>query len=125
MRILSVGNMYPPHSFGGYEQVWHAAVEHLRNLAHEVRVLTTNARTATNEPDDADVHRELRWHFRDGEFEQLSWRSAVAMTRHNHRVLTVHLDEFQPDIVAWWSMGGLTLTLLEAVRRRGLPLRAR
>ena len=121
MRVLTVGNMYPPHHFGGYELVWESAVEHLRDRGHEVRVLTTDTRTGATAPDGPDVHRELRWHLRDGEFEQLSPRATLAMTRHNHRVLARHLDELRPDVVAWWSMGGLTLTLLEAVRRRGMP----
>ena len=113
--------MYPPHSFGGYELVWRAAVEHLRGRGHDVRVLTTDTRTGTAEPDDPGVHRELRWHLRDGEFEQLGPRAAVAMARHNHDVLERHLAEQRPDVVSWWSMGGLTLTMLETVRRRALP----
>ncbi len=58
MRLLTVGNMYPPHSFGGYEAVWKAAVDHLRERGHEVRVLTTDTDTGTKEPDPPDVHRE-------------------------------------------------------------------
>ena len=76
MRLLTVGNMYPPHHFGGYELVWRAAVEHLRGAGHEVRVLTTDVDTGTTEPDDPDVHRELRWHLRDGEFDELGPRAA-------------------------------------------------
>jgi glycosyltransferase involved in cell wall biosynthesis len=121
VRVLTVGNMYPPHHFGGYELVWASAVEHLRSRGHEVRVLTTDTRTDTSEPDWGDVHRELRWHLRDGEFERLGLRARLAMARHNHATLDRHLDAFRPEAVAWWSMGGLTLTMLEAVRRRGLP----
>ena len=121
MRVLTVGNMYPPHSFGGYELVWRAAVEHLRGRGHEVRVLTTDVRTDTFEPDDPDVHRALRWHLVDGEFLDLSPRATRALARHNHGVLGRHVDDLRPDVVQWWSMGGLTLTMLEDVRRRGVP----
>lgn len=113
--------MYPPHHFGGYELVWASAVEHLRSRGHDVRVLTTDTRTGSAEPDGDDVHRDLRWHLRDGEFERLGPLARAAMARHNHRVLERHLAAFRPDLVAWWSMGGLTLTMLETVRRRGLP----
>ena len=113
--------MYPPHHHGGYELIWQAAVEHLRDRGHDVRVLVTGERTDTDEPDHPYVVRDLRWHLRDLEFESLGPRAVVAMARHNHRVLDRELDEFQPDVVAWWSMGGLTLTMLESVRRRGLP----
>ena len=121
MRLLTVGNMYPPHHLGGYELVWRSAVEHLRGRGHDVRVLTTDVRTGTAQPDDPDVHRELRWHLRDGVFASLGPRARWALARHNHATLARHLEDQRPDAVAWWSMGGLTMTLLETVRRRGLP----
>jgi glycosyltransferase involved in cell wall biosynthesis len=121
VRLLTVGNMYPPHSFGGYEAVWKGAVDHLRERGHEARVLTTDTDTGTSEPDSPDVHRELRWHLVDGDFERLAPRRRLALSRHNHRVLERHLDDLRPDVVAWWSMGGLALTMIESVRRQGLP----
>ena len=121
MRILTVGNMYPPHYFGGYELVWQAAVDHLRERGHEVRVLTTDTRTGADGADPPDVHRELHWRLRDAEFQPLGPRGRVAMARHNHRVLAHHLVDLRPDVVSWWSMGGLPLTLLESVRRQAVP----
>jgi len=121
VRVLTVGNMYPPHHFGGYELVWQSAVEHLGSRGHEVSVLTTDTRTGAPGGDPGYVHRELRWHLRDGEFEPVGVRARTRMARHNHRVLNRHLAETRPDVVAWWSMGGLTLGMLEEVRRRGLP----
>src|ERR1019366_6196299 len=44
MRVLTVGNVYPPHHFGGYEQVWASAVDHLRTRGHVVEVLATDYR---------------------------------------------------------------------------------
>jgi glycogen(starch) synthase len=120
MRVLTVGNMYPPHHFGGYELVWRSAVEHLRARGHEVRVLTTDVNTGARDPDDPGVHRELRWALRDGAFPALGLRERATLARHNHGVLGRHLDEFAPDVVGWWSMGGLSLTMLETVRRRGV-----
>jgi len=121
MRVLTVGNMYPPHHFGGYELVWRSAVEHLRAQSHDVRVLTTDVDTGTTEPDGPDVHRELQWHLRDGEYPRLGLRARTSLARHNHRTLDRHLTEFAPDVVSWWSMGGLSLTMLEEVRRQGTP----
>jgi glycosyltransferase involved in cell wall biosynthesis len=113
--------MYPPHHYGGYELVWKSAVEYLRSRANEVRVLTTDTDTGAREPDPSWVHRELRWHLRDARFERQTLRERVSTARHNHRALERRLEEFQPEVVGWWSMGGLNLTLLETVRRRGLP----
>lgn len=121
VRILTVGNMYPPHHFGGYELVWRSAVEHLREAGHEVHVLTTNVDTGTTEPDARDVFRELRWRLSEGSFQIISRRAQVALAQYNHRTLRRRLEALEPDIVGWWSMGGLTLTMLEEVRRRGVP----
>jgi glycosyltransferase involved in cell wall biosynthesis len=93
----------------------------MRGRGHEVRVLATDTNTGATEPDDPDVHRDLRWALRDAEFVPLSRRATAALARHNHRVLDRHLDDLRPDAVGWWSMGGLTLTMLEAVRRREIP----
>jgi len=113
--------MYPPHHYGGYELVWQSAVEHLRTRGDDVEVLTTDTLTGSREPDPPHVHRDLRWHLRGTDFERLGPVARTTMARHNHRVLDRRLAELRPDVVAWWSMGGLTLTMLEAVRRRALP----
>ena len=121
MRVLTVGNMYPPHHYGGYELVWHSAVEHLRSRGHEVEVLTTDTDTGATEPDPPYVHRELEWRIRDAQFVEIGRLAKVRLARQNHAALERRLREFQPEIVAWWAMGGLTLTMLETVRRRGIP----
>ena len=113
--------MYPPHHYGGYELLWESAVEHLRGRGHDVEVLTTDTRTSDATGDSEYVHRELRWHLRDAQFEHLGPPAALRQARHNHKVLERHLRRVQPDVVSWWSMGGLTLTMLESVRRWGLP----
>lgn len=119
MRVLAVGNMYPPHHLGGYELVWRSAVRHLRSLGHDVRVLTTDVRLPNpSEPEDDDVHRELRWWWRDHAFPHFSVGERLQIERHNARVLDRYLDGV--ELVTWWSMGGMSMTLLEQVRRRGL-----
>jgi glycosyltransferase involved in cell wall biosynthesis len=121
MRVLAAGNMYPPHHFGGYELMWRSAMLHLEANGHEARVLTTDVDTGTDEPDDPNVHRELRWYWREHEFPRLPLMERVGIERHNARVLDRHLRDFRPDVVTWWAMGGMSLSLIEAVRRKGLP----
>lgn len=124
MRVLSVGNMYPPHHLGGYELIWRAAVERLREAGHEVRVLTTDHREREPDPsiaEDPDAHRELRWYWRDHEFPRMGPAARLALERHNLAVLDHHLAAQDPQVVAWWAMGGMSMSLIEAVRRRGLP----
>jgi glycogen synthase len=66
VRILTIGNMYPPHHLGGYELIWRSAVRHHRAAGHDVRVLTTDVRFGeAAERDDPQCFRELRWYWKD------------------------------------------------------------
>jgi glycosyltransferase involved in cell wall biosynthesis len=123
MRILAIGNMYPPHSIGGYEVTWRSSTQHLRRRGHQVRVLTTDFRLpqAEGAEEDHDVHRELRWYWRDYDFPRLSLPAVMRLEAHNGRVMTRHTTEFGPEAVAWWAMGGMSLSLIERVKRDGVP----
>jgi glycosyltransferase involved in cell wall biosynthesis len=124
LRILAVGNMYPPQHAGGYELAWQHAVRHARSLGHRVRVLTSDYREdARRSEEDPDVHRTLRWYWdlERYEFRCPSLLGRVRLERQNAAELRRHLDGFRPDIVTWWSMGCMSLSLIEQVRRRGIP----
>jgi glycogen synthase len=112
VRILTVGNMYPPHHLGGYELIWRSAVWHSRLAGHEVRVLTTDVRFGEPlEADDPACFRELEWYWRDHAWPRRSLPDRLRLERANARTLRRHLDEFRPDVVAWWAMGGMSLSL--------------
>jgi glycogen synthase len=124
VRILTIGNMYPPHHLGGYELTWRSSVEHLRQAGHTVRVLTTDYRNPRPDPtlaEGPDVHRELRWYWRDHDFPRLSGFERLALERHNARVFDRHVRALRPDAIGWWAMGGMSLSLIERARRRGVP----
>ena len=124
VRVFSIGNMYPPHHFGGYELMWRSNVVHLRARNHAVRVLTTDYCATTPDgdlPEHVDVHRELRWYWRDHAAGRGSRCGNGGLERHNLSTLERHLDEFKPDLVSWWAMGGMSMSLIEAVRRRSIP----
>jgi glycosyltransferase involved in cell wall biosynthesis len=116
--------MYPPHHAGGYEVMWQAAVRHARRVGHSVRVLTSDYRHLEDIPEtDPDVHRTLRWYWdlHRYDFPQLTPTQRLRHELHNKRELQRHLREFRPDVVSWWSMGCISLSLIELVRRQGLP----
>ena len=124
MRVLAVGNMYPPQHLGGYELVWQSAVRALREAGHEVRVLTTDVSFGDREEEDDDVHRELRWYWRDHEFPSIGVRERIAIERGNRDTFRRHLAEVRPDAISWWAMGGMSLSLLELGRRAAIPAMA-
>jgi glycogen(starch) synthase len=118
--------MYPPHHLGGYELVWRDAVHHLRNRGHSVRVLTTgfrrdDAAEGDSSDEEQDVHRELDWYWRDHEWPRFGLGDRVALEHRNADLLERHLTEYRPDVIGWWAMGGMSLSLIERVRRRGIP----
>lgn len=124
MRVLAIGNLYPPHVLGGYEIIWRGAMAHLRELGHEARILTSTYRSARVPADleqDPDVHRELDWYWREHGWPRLGARARLRLERRNAAVLERHLDEFAPQLVSWWPMGGMSLGLIERCLRRGLP----
>jgi glycosyltransferase involved in cell wall biosynthesis len=123
MRVLTVGNMYPPLSLGGYELAWKSSVEQLRSRGHEVEVLTTDYGLGEGPAPDGEpgVHRELRWYWHDHAFPPRTLRERVAIECANATALGRRLEALRPDLVAWWSMGGMSLSLIERVRRAGIP----
>jgi glycosyltransferase involved in cell wall biosynthesis len=121
MRILTVGNMYPPHHQGGYELVWQVAVRYLRARGHEVRVLTSDHREpGAEEEQDEGVHRDLRWYWRDHDFPRRGRLERYRLERANAATFELHVAKFRPDVVSWWAMGGMSLSLIERARRSGL-----
>lgn len=123
MRILTVGNMYPPHSLGGYELVWQSFVRNALAHGHEVRVLTTDVVLPEGEgkADTEDVHRDLRWYWADHGWPRHGLRQRLAVERANARSIDDSLATFRPDAVMWWSMAGLSISVIERVRRAGIP----
>jgi glycogen synthase len=112
MRVLTVGTMFPPQHLGGYELAWQGVVRHLRAAGHEVRILCADTVVAPGAAEtDADVHRTLRWFWRDHAWPRLGWRERGRIARHDVRVLRAHEATFRPDVVAFFAMGGLPLLL--------------
>jgi glycogen(starch) synthase len=111
VRVLTVGNRFPPHGTGGYERVWQAAVAGLAAAGHDVTVLATDHRDpevawVAEEP---GVHRALHWYWHDHAFLDLGFTATRALERHNAAVFAAH--ERGVDLVVWLSMGGMGLSL--------------
>jgi glycosyltransferase involved in cell wall biosynthesis len=123
MRVLAVGNVYPPHHLGGYEVIWRGAMEYLRAEGHEARILTTDYRRpdGIETSGDGDIHRELDWYWRDHQWRALSLRDRFRLERRNAGVFDRHLRDFRPDLVTWWPVGGMSLGLIERTRLAGIP----
>ncbi|MGI8507298.1 MAG: glycosyltransferase [Solirubrobacteraceae bacterium] len=124
LRVLAVGNVYPPHHLGGYEIIWRGVMRHLRREGHLARVLTTGYRrpeVAPDAPEDPDVHRELDWYWRDHEWRSMGALERLRLERRNAAFFDRNLTEFRPHVITWWPVGGMSLGLIERARRAGVP----
>jgi glycosyltransferase involved in cell wall biosynthesis len=97
---------------------------HLRRKGHQARILTTAYRrddVAADAAEDPDVHRELEWYWQDHAWRSMSLRARLQLERHNAAAFDRHLSEFRPDVITWWPVGGMSLSLIERARLAGLP----
>jgi glycogen synthase len=124
MRVLHVTSMYPPNSNGGYELILESAVRHMRDAGHQAQVLTTEMNVTGEwaaEGSQPGVHRDLLSYWRPFHMPDYSWPSAFRLETHNRAALRRHVAEFAPTVVAWWAMGGMPFSMMETVRRAGIP----
>ncbi|MHB8682292.1 MAG: glycosyltransferase family 4 protein [Acidimicrobiales bacterium] len=123
MRILVVTNMYPPHSFGGYELSCRDVVERWRRGGHEVEVLTSTVRApgVVDDGEDPPVRRELSLYWHDHEVQNPAIVTRHGIERRNRGTLLGLLHSFRPDVVSVWAMGAMSFGLLELLARRSVP----
>lgn len=121
LRVLVVSNFFPPYVVGGYEIACSEVVDRLRARGHEVCVLTSrpDRRAAA---DAAPVYRRLEADL--GWKRMSSWRYAARLLRKERRN-RVELGRFlrtgEFDVVFFWNLRFLSVSLLEVARAEGLP----
>ena len=121
VNVLAVSNLFPPIYEGGWELVCQGVVEQARASGHRVRVLVGDRGAARAPGDERDVYRRLRLYWSGGQAIALSPRQRLQAERQNAATLGRHLREFRPDVVTWWGMAGVPLSLAEQVRRADVP----
>ena len=124
VRVLAVGNMYPPHHFGGYELLWQSAMEHLRAEGHEVACSPrTSAQPSPDPaiPEGDDVGATCAGTGATTSGRALSPRERLAWSATTAASLEAPPRRPSARVVSWWAMGGMSLSLIERVRRAGLP----
>lgn len=125
MRILTVCNLYPPQALGGYEMSCADVMSRLQHRGHQVHVMTTTTQlreaSAVDEPTSIDVTRTLDWYWHDHKIVQPGLLSATRIEIANRLRFARQLRRVRPDVVSMWAMGGMSLSLLNVVRRSGVP----
>lgn len=128
MKLLVVGNLYPPFIFGGYEILCRQVVEELRLRGHEIRVLTSRYGLDLGPPpEETGVTRtlELTTSFpRPGEdvgFVDFRLSSIQRVAVINAQLTRDCLDAWPPDLVFCWCLNRLSLGPIFSARERGIP----
>jgi glycosyltransferase involved in cell wall biosynthesis len=101
----------------------HGVTDELLRQDAQVRVLTTDyANTAVTAAElTGDIHRQLRWYWHNHMWPEMSGSMRLSLERHNACAFDAHVREFKPDVIAWWALGGMSLSLLERARRAAVP----
>jgi glycogen(starch) synthase len=128
MKILMVSNFYPPYYIGGYELRCALVAEGLRRAGHDVRVLTSRYGLSSPGPLQQDVRgvpvQRLLGQYHHSAPALVGWPYFLSVVRPQLRDVSHFirlLDEFQPDLINWWAISGLTKALLPIPKRRGIP----
>jgi glycosyltransferase involved in cell wall biosynthesis len=84
-----------------------------------LKITTTHREAGVEDGDEPAVSRALHWYWQDDVFRPLGALATWRVEAHNARALDAMGDA---DLVMWWSMGGMSLSLLaRAARRRPRP----
>ena len=130
--MLIVSDLYPPYYLGGYELRCAQVAEALSGAGHAIRVLTSTyglegnplrrSRRSTETIVGVRIDRRLNDYAYDPQPLRRPWRLLQA-TRElwDARQFLTCLRDFQPDVVNWWSMCGLSRTLLPIPGALGIP----
>lgn len=132
MNILMVSNLYPPHYRGGYEVRCLQVAEALVQAGHRVRVLTTvfglplspegRFQPVIETSNGVTVDRTLH-NYAFGPQDPTrpyTWQQAKREMRDAQYFQSL-LKGDTPDVVNWWNMNGVSMTLLSLPAHAGIP----
>src|SRR5262249_48014290 len=121
-RILVVQHDYPPE-VGGYGLLCAEVCSWLGGRGHEVLVLSAVGGAATAPPTDPGLTlRRALIPYGDGaRCPSPPYREALQIERANREALLSAIRDLRPELVSFWHMGALSLGLITAAARRGLP----
>ncbi len=128
LRILLITLDYPPPLLGGYGVMCAQVATWLGRRGHELLVLTSSQEVqegvwAKRKVEEAiQVWLVLRSYWDGSACLNPSLQEALSIEQHNHVQLQAVLSEYRPDVVSFWHMGAMSLSLITATARLGLPI---
>jgi len=122
LRILICSSFFPPHYLGGAELIAYQQAKILQRMGHEVRVFYGRLGKSLLRPHRAktvDDEFSKTWvSLSPSDISGTSWDfRSPEIAREFRRVL----DEFSPDVVHFHNLVGLSVMMIEACHRQGIP----
>lgn len=131
MRILVVSNLFPPYYRGGYELRCRQVAQALVRRGYTLQVVTSvyglqqDGASFLADAEDGNgvrVHRTLQQYAYPGRVIRRPWTYYRARDElADARAFMGLIREFKPDVINWWSLDGITQTLLPLAARLGVP----
>jgi glycosyltransferase involved in cell wall biosynthesis len=120
VKILVLANLYPPHHAGTFDFRCQTTTEALRLRGHTIHVLTSR-HGMSNEQRGGEIERRL---FLNGVYDHprvARLGELRPLETDNNRILRETLEAFQPDVIHVHSLGGLSKSLVFALRHSHRP----
>ena len=115
MRVLIVSNLYPPVTFGGYEEECASVTEHLARR-HDVLVLTSTPE-GEEVPAQPGVRRELSFLPGDAAGSRRAPWAALRGAQAARRAL-----RWRPELVYAWNCASIPQSALRLLADSGTPI---
>lgn len=125
MRILFVGNLYPPIVFGGYEILCSQVVEGLKRRGHEIHIATSRHRQESAPPSpevERILHLTTDFPHPGQSVHSVDFRPASLqrVARINRQLLEPIVERFRPDRIFCWCLNRLGLAPLQLAQKHGI-----
>ena len=118
MKILVISNFYPPYHKTGYELGCRDIVESLITRQHQIKVLTSVYGIEKPQANDDDqIHRKLVIN----DEKSLDWKDVFLKEFTNQTYFKKICFEFEPDIVFFFDLSRISLSLYSLAHDMDLP----
>ena len=127
MKILIVSNLYPPNYIGGYEIGCSDFVNYVKKQKkYELKVLTSNYGIKKNNKkiigDHNLVHRQLITDWSYSYNNRITvYLKNIYRELQNRFIFKKIINNFKPDIVFFWSLTGISLSLTNICKNKKIP----
>ena len=115
MKILTVTNYYPPHFIGGYEIACKETMDFLKEKGHEVIVMTSDYHKPDTE--ENNILRNMRLI----DYNKTSRIQKKLDEYYNYKTVIDMIKTIKPDLVYFWSLRGIGLSVIEAATKKNIP----